>query len=192
MIAPRVYSGARSAPRGDYSLSRPTRSAPPRPHARNEGPFRLSIDARGGFRVEAGGGLPLVEALPDAEAGSTAKAFVTALGRLVRDDAFPGGFVIEEQGLGEDGLVGRTTREGGRAGLPASLLARDGRLFRVVVRPRDEVVFELLGQEAPGAYLRARRSGDAYTIERTIAGRDLPLDPEILLLFAAEILDANS
>jgi hypothetical protein len=174
-------------------LSQPTRSAPPRANARTAGPFRLSSDARGGFRVETETGAALVEAIPDAESGIAATAYVTALGRLVRDGAFPGGFVIEEQGLGEDGLVGRTTREGGRAGLPASLLARDGRLFRVVARPRDEVVFELSGQEAPGAsYLRARRSGDAYTIERTIAGRDLLLDPEILLLFAAEILDANS
>lgn len=99
--------------------------------------------------------------------------------------------MIEEPAGGEDGLVGRTTHEGGRAGLPASLLARDGRLFRVVARLSGEPCFDLIGQEAPGAYLRARRSEGAHMIERTIAGRDLDLAPEILLLFAAEILNAE-
>ncbi len=163
----------------------------PQASAQGGASYRVVRDASGGFRVERAPGEPAVAATAAGEGWSVTAGADRAIGRLSRDGSFPGGFVIEEPSGGEEGLVGRTTREGGRAGLPASLLAQDGRLFRVVARLSGEPFFELRGQEAPGAYLRARRGGDAVTIERTIAGRDLDLAPEILLLFAAEILDAE-
>ncbi len=153
--------------------------------------YRVLRDAAGGFLVEAESGEPVVTARVAGEGWTVTAGADRAMGRLSRDPSFPGGFVVEDPAEGEDGLVGRTTREGGRAGLPASLLARDGRLFRVVARWSGEPCFDLVGQESPGAYLRSRRGEGVVTIERTIAGRELDLAPEILLLFAAEILDAE-
>jgi len=71
------------------------------------------------------------------------------------------------------------------------VLLDDGRLFRVVLRgPRDSR-FEMLGWETPGAYLVARPQSEGWTIAAMPACGGLQEIESLLVLFAAEILDAE-
>jgi hypothetical protein len=149
--------------------------------------MRLATTREGGFRIDPGGGAAELVAVPAGEGWEVRRGAAEARFRLLRDRSYPGGFVLRD-GAGDES--GRTTRETDGETLPANLLAPDGRLFRVRRRIADVPRFELSGWEVPGAYLLAYPDGEQFAIERTDAGTELPVAEEILILFAAEILDA--
>jgi len=149
--------------------------------------MRLATTREGGFRIDPGGGAAALVAVPAGEGWEVRQGPSGTRWSLLRDRSFPGGFVLRD-GVGEES--GRTTRESDGEGLPVSLLAPDGRLFRVRRRVAGVAQFELSGWEVRGAYLTARPVGDAFAIERTDAGRELPVAAEVLVLFAASIVDA--
>ena len=71
------------------------------------------------------------------------------------------------------------------------LLLDDGRMFRIVpCGPRDNR-FELMGWETSGAYLVARAEGEGWRITPTVACRGISTLDAILILFAAQILEAD-
>ncbi len=149
--------------------------------------MRLATTREGGFRIDPGGGAAALVAGPAGEGWEVRQGPEGTRWSLLRDRSFPGGFVLRDSAGGESG---RTTREADGEGPPVNLLAPDGRLFRVRRRAADVARFELSGWEVPGAYLLARSDGDEFEIARTDAGQRLDVAPEVLILFAAEILDA--
>jgi hypothetical protein len=102
------------------------------------------------------------------------------------------GFVLLASGGSEDEEIGRTMPLAGavEAGLKF-LLLDDGRLFRIVRRGTRDGVFELLGWEAPGAYIEARPEATGWMLVATTAGGGLVDLTAISILLAAEILDAE-
>jgi hypothetical protein len=149
--------------------------------------MRLATTPEGGFRIDPDTGAAPLVAEPAGEGWEIPRDPEGPGFRLLRDLGYPGGFVL----LGGDGAeLGRVTRETGEEGPPSVLLAPDGCLFRIRRRGADVSRFELLGWEVPGAYLTARPEEGGFEIARTEAGRELDLHPEVLILFAAEILDA--
>ena len=71
------------------------------------------------------------------------------------------------------------------------LLLDDGRLFRIVRQGPRQVGFELLGWETAGAYLTAQPVANGWTLAPTAASGGLIDLRAIVVLFAAEILDAE-
>jgi len=81
---------------------------------------------------------------------------------------------------------------GARAGDgPAWLLLEDGRLFRVCLRGPRRCRFELRGWETSGAYFEATPESRGWNIAPMVAGAELRGVTPLLMLFAAEILDAD-
>ncbi len=158
-------------------------------HAAASNPMRLAITREGGFRIDRGGDEAPLVADPDGEGWEVRQGPGQPLFRLSRDRSYPGGLVLRG---GEAGEAVRTTREAGGEGPPSTLLAPGGRLFRVVRRGAGVTRFELTGWEVPGAYLVARPDESGFEIARTDAGLALDLAAEILILFAAEIVEAAS
>jgi hypothetical protein len=150
-------------------------------------PMRLATSRGGGFRIELGGGVAPIIADPAGEGWEVRQGPEGLRWLLHPESAFPGGFILRESGGGESG---RTTREADREGPPSNLLAPDGRLFLIRRRGPGVARFELSGWEVPGAYLVARPDEGAFEIERTEAGRELDVAAEVLILFAAEIVQA--
>ena len=99
-----------------------------------------------------------------------------------------------ETGGGEARDAGRTSHAAGSGHVTdgVSLLLSDGRLFWVLPRGDPEPRFELVGWEVPGAYWSARRKDDGWRLAATVAGRELGIVEELLILFAAEILAMES
>ncbi len=165
--------------------------AHPEPASENDGgapnSMRLATTGGGGFTIDPGGGARRVAADPAGEGWEVREVPDAPRWVLLRDASYPGGFVLREIGGGE---VGRTTREAGDDGPPSSLLAPDGRLFRVARRGARTTRFELTGWEVSGAYLVACSGEKGFEIARTEAGRAFDLAVEILILFAAELVDA--
>ena len=93
---------------------------------------------------------------------------------------------------GEEEEIGRTMPLAGavESGLKF-LLLDDGRLFRIVRRGTRDCVFDLLGWEAPGAYIEARPVATGWMLVATTAGGGLVDLTAISILLAAEILDAE-
>ncbi len=151
--------------------------------------MRLVTTREGGFRIDTGGGVVPLVADPEGDGWVVRQGPEGPSWTLTRDGAYPGGFLL---GGTQGGGPARTTREAGREGPPSNLLAPDGRLFRVVRRGAAVTRFELTGWEVSGAYLVAHPSESGFEIARTDAGRELDLAAEILILFAAEIVEAVS
>jgi hypothetical protein len=149
--------------------------------------MKLATTREGGFRIDPDGGTAPLAASPAGEGWEVLEQPEGRRWSLLRDRSYPGGFVLRDAGGGESG---RTTREAGEDGPPSNLLAPDGRLFEIRRRGAREARFELSGWEVPGAYLVARSGEDGWEIARTDAGCALEVAPEVLILFAAEILDA--
>ena len=148
----------------------------------------------GGFEIRAGG-RPTIRVHPcrggwsvgdDPGPASSPPAAGGVLERTVEQER---GFVLR----GADGAeLGRTMPLVGavESGL-VFLLLDDGRLFRIVRRGVRETRFELLGWEMPGAYLEAIPTVKGWTLAATAAGGGITDLSVLLILFAAEILDAE-
>jgi hypothetical protein len=149
--------------------------------------MKLARTPDGGFRIDPGGGAAALVAVVTGDGWEVRQDPSGNRWSLLRDRSFPGGFVLRDRAGGEPG---RTTRETDDDAVPVSLLAPDGRLYRVRRRAAGGARFELSGWEVRGAYLVARVEADGVAIERTDAGEELAVLPEILILFAAEVLDA--
>ncbi len=153
--------------------------------------FRLARSEAGGFRVDGDAGL-LIEAL------------AVPGGWIVEDDGGARGCFLRETDKGPGGLVllagpGDNAKEmawasrlSGKDSPPSCLLTNDGRAFNVLLRGPRDARFDLVGWETPGAYLQARPTPHGYSITRTVAGRDLAVGADMLLLFAAAILEADT
>ncbi len=152
-------------------------------------PMRLAITREGGFRIDRGSGEAALAADRRGDGWEVRQDPAGPRFTLSRDAAFPGGILLRGSG---EGAFARTTREAGGSGPPSSLLAPDGRLFRIVRRGASTTRFELTGWEVAGAYLVARPDESGFEIARTDSGRELDLAAEILILFAAEIVEAVS
>ena len=68
----------------------------------------------------------------------------------------------------------------------------DGRVFRVVLRGPEDARFELLWWETSGAFLTARPGPQDWTITPEPAAAGLQEIRPLLILFAAEILHAET
>lgn len=101
------------------------------------------------------------------------------------------GFVLARPGGDEAGSVSREPGSSAGDG-PAWLLLDDGRLFRVGFRGPRRCRFELRGWETSGAYFEAIPEKAGWTIAPTVAGAGLRGVTPLLMLFVAEILDAES
>ena len=139
-----------------------------------EGGWQLSaVRAPGGFRVQ----------------GSAIE------GWLLRKDGPEdgGGFVLLRGSAPDASEASRATHlPGSETGSGCStILAGDGRLFRIVPRVGRVARYDLLGWEGRGAYLLAQRLVDGWRITSAVAGREIALDVEVLVVFGAEILDAE-
>ena len=78
------------------------------------------------------------------------------------------------------------------SGVTGSILADDGRLFRVVLRGGARAVVELTGWEVEGAYWSARPAERGWELTRTAAGSELPDTERALeIVFAAALADPN-
>ena len=155
--------------------------------------FRLIPLAGGEFRLEGHDGL-FLGARPEGDA------------RAIEGDRLPGRWYLREQsdergcyvltsGLGDQAQeLGRTTRgpEGSREGGITYLLLGDGRLFRIIARGYRDKRLDLVSWETAGPYLSARQENSEYRIARTPAGGKLDGVDEIVVLFAAEILDRGA
>ena len=152
--------------------------------------FLLTRGAGGGFdlRPEEGEGLRLAPVEVGWQAEGAARLGACS---LVREHPERDGFVLRAAGGGAE--LGRTLC------LPESspglslyyLLLDDGRMFRIVpCGPRDSR-FELLGWEISGAYLVARPEGEGWRIAPTTACGGISDLEAILILFAAQILEAD-
>ena len=149
--------------------------------------MRLATTREGGFRIEPGGGAAALAVSAAGDGWEVSQGPSGARWLLERDRSYPGGFVLSDR---RGGASSRTTREADGDGAPSNLLAPDGRLFLIRRRGADAARFELSGWEVPGAYLVARPEGDGFDISLTDAGLKLDVAAEVLILFAAEILDA--
>lgn len=175
--------------------------------------WRLVIEADGGYRIEGPAG-EWIEARPGQARGREVSLPGGARGKL-RDASEWQGFVLEQEPQAVDGRTGREDRERERpmpaasgtvpearpplttrpAGPPgvwmgAALLLEDGRLFWLV---RDgSGGFELADWEVPGGYWVARCEGEAWWLEPTVAGEALEAPAALLVLLAAEIVEATA
>jgi len=184
-----VYTQVSDSTRGRGTLP----DAHPEPareiHAVASTKMRLATTREGGFRIDTGGGDAPLVADPEGEGWEVRQGPDGPRWKLTRDGSYPGGFLLRGS---QGGGPARTTREAACEGPPSNLLAPDGRLFRVVRRGAAVTRFELTGWEVPGAYLVAHPDESGFEIARTDAGRELDLAAEILILFAAEIVEAVS
>jgi hypothetical protein len=110
---------------------------------------------------------------------------------LSRGEAATAGFIL----LREDGHteLGRTMPSpGGERGPDMRyLLTSGGSLYRIRLRGPQDGRYELQSWEAPGAYLTARQNGPDWTISPEPAAGGLQEIRPLLILMAAEILDAE-
>lgn len=148
--------------------------------------LRVSGTADGGYVVEgvAGGAL---RARPNGagfvlEAGGKFEATLDAA------PAEAPGWILRGGRTGDEEL-GRTTRPdpAGEAAEGTTLLLADGRCFRLAVRWVPDAVVDLVGLEAPGEYLRARRADGGWRATWSVAGSFLRGDRALEALFTAEI-----
>jgi hypothetical protein len=138
--------------------------------------FRIDGNDRHVIAVPSGGGRVVRGAADEADL------------HLVRESSEAGaGYSLREGGASDRGDLARSSR---LAGL-VSILLEDGRLFRIVPRISGPGVrIELRGWEDAGAYWTCRRARGGFRMEPTVAGRCLEAVDGLLILFAAEILDA--
>ena len=146
--------------------------------------------AEGGFVITPRDGRP-IRALP-AEGGLRIEGPAPAGGcRLAHGDGPGARFVL----LAEDGRaeIGRTTALQGANGTEGerNLVMADGRAYRLLLRGPADARFELLGWEAPGAYLTARPGPRGWTVIPQPAASGLREIGPLLVLLAAEILESE-
>jgi len=102
-----------------------------------------------------------------------------------------GGFLLADEEGAERGRTLRGAR-GARTVDGTTLLLADGRLFEIrsaIAEGRPG--FELCGWEVSGAYVRAEAGPDGWALSLTPAGTALPGAEMLVLLFAAELADAD-
>lgn len=142
----------------------------------------------GGFRVQGRGG-PVWTAEPQGRGWCVAGIDVDSLGRWSLERPGPVGFVLRTPAGQESArtmpLVG-ADGEGTRY-----LLLEDARLFRILRRPPRDDGFDLEGWEVPGAYMRAVPEEQGWRLIVEPAGAGLPGVDLLMLLLAAEALDAE-
>jgi hypothetical protein len=148
--------------------------------------FQLERLADGGFRLlDPRGGA--VTAHPAAEGLRLPHGLLRR-----RTGVAGGGYLLEE---GDEGTErGRSMRaaRGPRTVDGGTILLADGRLF--VMRSAIEEGrpgFELCGWEVSGAYVRAEPAPGGWALALTPAGTELPDAAMLVLLFAAELADAD-
>lgn len=144
----------------------------------------------GGFTIETEGRSPV--RVEPCEHGWRIEGVERLAGRLLRrESGCDGGFVLQ----GPDGTVeaARTMPPVGMAGVPGPrfLLLEDGQLFRMVLRGPRDGGFELSGWETPGSYVVARPAADGWNLVPQPACGGLDEIQVLLLMFAAELLDAE-
>ena len=151
--------------------------------------FLARLD-NGGFVLETDG-QPAIKVAPCGDGWSVTGIEGRKNWTLQRADAEVGGFVLQtSDGAAEAGRTMPLVGTGWTTG-PRCLLLDDGRLFRIVRRgPRDDG-FDLLGWEMPGEYLRARPEPEGWRLIGSAACSGLTEINVIVILFAAEILDAE-
>lgn len=112
--------------------------------------------------------------------------------RLVRGQGPGARFVL----FAEDGRteIGRSATLHGAAGPlgERNLVLGDGRTYRLLLRGPADPRFELLGWEAPGAYLTARPRPGGWTVTPEPAASGLREIGPLLVLLAAEILESEN
>jgi hypothetical protein len=150
--------------------------------------YLLNRDTNGGFELQPASGarIQMVVAQDGWRVDGAAN-----LGDCRLQQEQPAGHVL--QSAGDQTEIGRTLcLSASSPGLNLYyLLLDDGRMFRIVpCGPRDSR-FELLGWETSGAYLVARPNGDGWRIVPTVACRGILNLDAILILFAAQILEAD-
>jgi hypothetical protein len=110
---------------------------------------------------------------------------------LERGEAGTTGFIL----LRDDGRTeeGRTMPPPGNERCPdlRYLLTSGGSMYRIRLRGPRDGRYELQGWETPGAYLTARPGDRDWTISPEPAAAGLSEIRPLLILFAAEILDAE-
>jgi hypothetical protein len=151
---------------------------------------RLVRLSNGGFEIEATG-CPAIRVEASGEVWSVDGVEGLPGGILRRATSGGEGFVLEAaRGRTEAGRTMPLVGAGREAGLKF-LLLDDGRLFRVVRRGPRKAGFELLGWEMPGAYLTAQPAPEGWRLIPTAASGGLEDLTRLVVLFAAEILDAE-
>jgi len=145
---------------------------------------------RGGFTISAEGA-EAIRAVPGPEGWTVDGPEPVSGWRLTRSGTGGRRFRLR-------GPAGETER-GESSSIPGSggegerhLVMEDGRVYRILLRGPEDPRYELLGWETPGAYLTARPGTDAWTIEAEVASSGLDEIRPLLILFAAEILDAGA
>jgi len=112
-----------------------------------------------------------------------------------RTDVTGGGYLLMEGAPGTEGAErGRTMRaaRGPRTVDGITILLADGRLFQIRSAIEEgRPGFELCGWEVSGAYVRAEAAPGGWTLSLTPAGHALPDAETLVLLFAAELADAD-
>ena len=148
--------------------------------------FQLERLADGGFRLLDPRGRALT-------ALAAAEGLQLPQGRLRRRTGVAGGgFLLEE---GDEGIErGRSMRAapGPRTVDGGTILLADGRLFAMRSAIEEgRLGFELSGWEVSGAYVRAEAAPGGWALSLTPAGTALPDVETLVLLFAAELWDAD-
>lgn len=174
---------------------RRTDSAPARSHAAKGSPRRLptafSVARRadGGFRLVGRSGW-LVEASPAKEGLAVTGAGTGAGWTLTREPCHAGGGFVLRVGADSDAReIGRSSRIAG-AEQHRTILLEDGRLFRIAGWVTDEGAgVDLRGWETRAAFYSARASRDGFRVTSGPAGRSLRSGTDLLVVFAAEVLD---
>jgi len=154
-------------------------------------PLTLVRAPRGGFRLE-GRGRSEIRALPGPE-GFVVRGGGVDGWLLERPGGDVGaGFILRRGAAPEAPEAARSMRPWD-SGVPATahFLTGEGRVYRMVFRGGSEGGLELRSWEVPGAYWKARPSARGFRLTRTVAGRELPDETALLVLFAAEVLETQ-
>lgn len=148
--------------------------------------FQLERLADGGFRLlDPRGGV--LTARPAAE------GLRLPFGLLRRRTGAPGGgYLLEEEDGGAERGRSMRAAQGPRTVDGGTILLADGRLFALRSAIEEgRPGFELCGWEVSGAYVRAEAAPGGWALSLTPAGTALPDAETLVLLFAAELWDAD-
>lgn len=150
----------------------------------------LTRDGRSGFVLRPEGGPP-IRVRPRGDDWEVTADSPTPLAVLRRSEGSPGPFRLLESASGSE--LGRTLSLDGAAQRRELryLLLGDGRLFRLRASVPAQAGFDLTGWVTPGAYLKARVHDAGWRLLPTPASGGIDDLLTLVLLFAAEILDAD-